>query len=118
MGFFFAEPPTRAARLRTAAMRLAAELDGARLYQAAAYASMAGDAIQAAGPPLTEAEGRSRIGVRDDEKGNDVDLDFTLDEQNRVWMIREGDCHIIGRTQAVCLEMRKFLANVALGRDR
>lgn len=42
------EPPCPddpdAARLRDAALRLAAELDGAGLYKAAAYAAMAADA--------------------------------------------------------------------------
>jgi hypothetical protein len=33
-------------------------------------------------------------------------------------MIREGDCHMIGRTEAVCAEMRRFVAGVALGDDR
>ena len=43
-----------------------------------------------------------------------VDLDFELDEHGRVWMIRERDCHIIGRTNAVCAEMRRFLRAVLL----
>ena len=30
-------------------------------------------------------------------------------------MIRDGDCHIIGRSGAVCAEMRRFLAGVVLG---
>jgi hypothetical protein len=29
-------------------------------------------------------------------------------------MIRDGDCHIIGRRNAVCAEMRRFLAVLAL----
>jgi hypothetical protein len=33
-------------------------------------------------------------------------------------MLREGGCHIIGRTGAVCAEMRRFLASVVLGDDR
>lgn len=99
-------------------MRLAAELDSARLYQAAAYISMAGDSI-----PCDVAQDRLRQ-AQDDRPGDggrpdstDIDLDFTLDEQDRVWMIREGDCHIIGRTDAVCAEMRRFLADVASGGD-
>ena len=107
-------------RLRDAARRLAAALDRARLYKAAAYAAMAGDAVQAA----AEAEGGSRIPElpqgrhgRDDDEGAEVDLDFTLDGQGRVWMIREGDCHILGRTEAVCAEMRRFLTCVAAGGD-
>ena len=94
-------------------MRLAAELDGARLYRAAAYASMAVDSIGRA----AEGEGGSRIRVREDGRGADVDLDFTLDGQGRVWMIRDGDCHILGRTDPVCAEMRRFLAGVAAGGD-
>ena len=42
----------------------------------------------------------------------DVELEFELDEHGRVWMIREGDCWIIGRVGAVCAEMRRFLAEV------
>jgi hypothetical protein len=100
--------PASIERLRNAAMRLAAELDEARLFQAAAHVSMGADAINR-GPAteLTAAQLRT-----------DIELEFEFDEHGRVWMIREGDCHIIGRTEAVCLEMRKFLANVALGRDR
>jgi hypothetical protein len=94
-------------------MRLADELDEARLYRAAAYASMAGDAV---GAPAG-GEGGSRIQVRDDGLGAVVDLDFTFDGQGRVWMIREGDCHIIGRTGPVCDQMRRFLAGVAAGGD-
>lgn len=89
-------------------MRLAAELDEARLYQAAAYASMVADAID-----------QSRDGAACDvDMRTDVDLDFELDEHGRVWMIREGDCHIIGRTNAVCAEMRRFLNSVVLGDSR
>jgi hypothetical protein len=100
--------PASIERLRNAAMRLAAELDEARLFQAAAHVSMGADAIdRGPAPELTAAQLRT-----------DIELEFEFDEHGRVWMIREGDCHIIGRTEAVCLEMRKFLANVALGRDR
>ena len=85
-------------------MRLAAELDEAGLFLPAAYISMAVDGILAGcGPP--EAE----------DMRTDVELQFELDEHGRVWMIREGDCHIIGRTHAVCAEMRRFLAAAVLG---
>jgi hypothetical protein len=97
-----------AERLRGAAARLAAELDEAGLFRAAAYASMTADAAAEALPTAQ----------REAEMGTDVELDFTLDEHGRVWMIREGDCHIIGRTNAVCAEMRRFLASVARGEDR
>jgi hypothetical protein len=30
-------------------------------------------------------------------------------------MIREGDCHVIGRRGAVCAEMRRFLRAAVLG---
>jgi hypothetical protein len=43
-----------------------------------------------------------------------VELEFEVDEHGRVWMIREGDCHIIGRRNAVCSEMRRFLRMVLL----
>jgi hypothetical protein len=100
--------PASIERLRNAAMRLAAELDEARLFQAAAHVSLGADAInRGPAPEPTAAQLRT-----------DIELEFEFDEHGRVWMIREGDCHIIGRTEAVCLEMRKFLANVALGRDR
>lgn len=85
-----------------------AELDEARLHQAAAYASMAVDVIERSAGAEVHAKAMR----------TDVDLDFELDEHGRVWMVREGDCHIIGRTDAVCAEMRRFLAGVVLGDDR
>ena len=98
-----AEPPAppTAAELRYAAARLAAEMDRARLFQAAAYAAMAADAARA--PPLGEEAMRT-----------DIDLDFCVDEYDRVWIIFEGDCHIIGRRHAVCTEMTRFLASSVL----
>jgi hypothetical protein len=39
----------------------------------------------------------------------DVELQFELDEHGRVWIIRDGECDIIGRRNAVCAEMRRFL---------
>ncbi len=113
----FPPRPPAARRLHGTAVRLAAGLDEASLPLAAAYVSMAVDAI----------EGSSAFGqARDDVAGsrpegeavlNGVDLDFTLDEQGRVWMIREGDCHALGPAEAVCGEMRRFLAGVACGGD-
>ena len=85
-------------------MRLAAELDEAGLYRAAAYAGMAADATDDA-PKRPE----------DYDLRTDVELDFETDEHGRVWMIREGDCHIIGQTHAVCAEMRRFLVAVVVG---
>jgi hypothetical protein len=98
--------PLPTEHLRNAALRLAAELDDAALYKAAAYASMVADAI---------ADSRGETQVLD--LRTNVDLDFELDEHGRVWMIREGDCHIIGRRDAVCAEMRRFLRTVVLGDD-
>ena len=90
--------------LREAAMRLAAEMDAAGLYRAAAYAGMAADAtVDAAKRP------------EDYDLRTDVELEFETDEHGRVWMILDGDCHIIGRTHAVCAEMRRFLVTVVLG---
>lgn len=103
-----APPPTYpqpTQHLRNAAARLAAELDDVRLYRAAAYASMVVDAIdQSGGAPEPDGDMRT-----------DVELEFELDEHGRVWMIRESDCHIIGRTNAVFAEMRRFLREAALG---
>lgn len=94
--------PQPTQHLRNAAARLTAELDDARLYRAAAYASMVLDAIdQSGGEP--EPEG---------DMGTDVELEFELDEHGRVWMIREADCHIVGAKNAVCTEMRRFLQAV------
>jgi hypothetical protein len=93
-------------RFRNAASRLAAELDDARLYRAAAYASMAADAIDySGGEALSETDLRT-----------DVDLDFELDEHGRIWMIRQGDCHIIGRADATALKMLSFAREVLHGR--
>lgn len=97
--------PLPAQHLRNAAARLAAELDDAKLYKAAAYASMVADAIDA---------GQTAAG-HDDDMRTDVECDFELDEHDRVWMIREGDCYIIGRKNAVCVEMRRFLREVFMG---
>ncbi|MFL6843642.1 MAG: hypothetical protein ACJ8ER_02035 [Allosphingosinicella sp.] len=85
--------------LREIAMRLTPELDEARLYQAAAYVSMAVDAM-AQSPAAA---------VNDNVPRNDVECDFELDEHGRVWIILEGDCHIIGRKEAVRKEMWRFL---------
>ncbi|MBV8686816.1 MAG: hypothetical protein JOZ90_10590 [Alphaproteobacteria bacterium] len=60
-------------RLRDAALRLAAELDEARLYQAAAYASMVADAVdQSRGQPVSARAAAT-----------DVELEFELDEHGR-----------------------------------
>jgi hypothetical protein len=99
-------PPSEAGatiELRQRALQLATDLDQAQLYQAAAHASMVADAV-----------------ARNTEHGNDnspvadIELEFELDEHGRVWMIRDGDCHIIGRRLAVCTEMRRFLAAAAI----
>lgn len=100
--------PLPTQHLRNAAMRLAAELDEVRLFKAAAHASMAANAI---------AEGPAQL-LGGGEMRTDVGLEFEVDEHGRVWMIRDGDCHIIGRTNAVCAEMRRFLASIVLGDSR
>lgn len=87
-------------------MRLAAQLDDARLYRAAAYASMVADAIRSDGET-----------GRDEDMRMDLELDFELDEHGRVWMVREGDCYILGRKDPVCAKMRRFLRTVGLGDD-
>jgi hypothetical protein len=99
-----AAPPPGGAGLRAAAARLAAEFHRAGLFEAAAYAAMAADAARAA--PLGDEALRT-----------DVDLDFCLDEHDRVWIISESDCHIIGRRGAVCAAMRGFLALAVPGEE-
>lgn len=87
--------------LRGAAMRLAAELDEAHLYQAAAYASMVADAID--NDRGKEVDGSITL--------TDIESEFELDEHGRVWLIKDGDCFIIGRKLAIIIEMRRFLSN-------
>lgn len=87
--------------LRGAAMRLAAELDQAHLYQAAAYASMVADAID-------NNRGKE---VNSSITRTDIESEFELDEHGRVWLIKDGDCFIIGRELAIIIEMRRFLSN-------
>lgn len=90
-------PPVE--QLRAAAMRLTAELDQARLHQAAAYVSMAVDAM--AGEP--------EAAVNDNVFRSDVECQFEVDEHERVWMYRDGDAHIIGRKDYIRTEMWRFL---------
>jgi hypothetical protein len=85
--------------LRDAAMRLTAELEEARLFHAAAYVAMAIDAM----------DRRLPAPWNDNSPRTDVECEFELDEHDRVWMILEGDCHIIGRKAAVRREMWRFL---------
>jgi hypothetical protein len=143
-----ADPPLPSApaahHLHADAVRLAARLDKAGQLLAAAYVSMAVDAIEGSAAfgqgrddPSTGSGRAGRAGSRDqseamvngvlrqaqdDRSGGGVapvaiDLDFTLDEQGRVWMIREGDCYVLGPTDPVCGEMRRFLTSVAAGGD-
>ena len=107
-------------------MRLAAGLDKAGLCLAAAYVSMAVDAIEGSAAfrqgrddPSTGSGRAGRSGSRDRDEAvlNGVDLDFTLDAHGLVWMINDGDCHRLGGGEAVCAEMRRFLAGVAAGGD-
>ena len=92
-------PPAPVEQLRNSALRLTAELDEARLYQAAAYASMAVDAM----------EREPELAMNDNHLWSDVECEFELDEHDRVWMIRDGDCHIIGRKEYIRKEMWRFL---------
>lgn len=85
--------------LREAAMRLTAELDQARLHQAAAHVSMAVDAMAKA----------PDAAVNDNVFRSDVECQFEVDEYERVWMYRDGDCHVIGRKDYIRTEMWRFL---------
>jgi len=97
------EPPSTDQRpanhLRDAATRLTADLSEARLYQAAAYVAMAVEAMDTSVPAA----------LNDNRPRTDVECEFELDEHGRVWMIREGGCHMIGRKDAVRAEMWRFL---------
>lgn len=48
----------------------------------------------------------------DNHPSMDVQVEFELDEHGRVWMIRDGDCMIIGRKDGICDEMKRFLADI------
>ena len=85
--------------LRAAAMRLTAELDQAGLHRAAAHVSTAVGAM--ADPP--------EPAVNDNVFRSDVECQFEADEYERVWMYKDGDCHIIGRKDYVRTEMWRFL---------
>jgi len=101
----FNEPPIPVPSLealRAAAMRLTAELDQARLHQAAAYVSMAVDAM--ARPP--------EPAVNDNVFRSDVECQFEVDEYDRVWMYREGDAVIIGRKDYIRSEMWRFIRTI------
>lgn len=93
------EPPLEPDRLRSLAIRLTGELDHARLHQAAAYVAMAVDAM-ASDPDDA---------VNDNKFKSDVECQFELDEHGRVWMVRDGDCSIIGRKDYIRMEMWRFL---------
>jgi hypothetical protein len=85
--------------LRDIATRLTGELDQARLYLAAAYVAMAVEAMEAAPAGA----------VNDNPPRTDVECEFVLDEHDRVWLILDGDCRIIGRKEYVRREMWRFL---------
>ncbi|HEU0134981.1 MAG TPA: hypothetical protein VFR28_09170 [Allosphingosinicella sp.] len=91
--------PLPTGRLRNSALRLMAGLDEARLYQAAAHVGMAIEAMEMEPAPA----------VNDNKPGGDSEGRFELDRDGRVWMIRDGDCHIIGRKDYVRTEMWRFL---------
>ncbi|HEU0099140.1 MAG TPA: hypothetical protein VFQ67_10230 [Allosphingosinicella sp.] len=51
---------------------------------------------------------RIRAGRRDDRNyRSDVEWEFEVDEYDRVWMYRDGDCQIVGRKNYVRTEMRR-----------
>ena len=89
-------PPVE--QLRADAMRLTAELDQARLGRAAAHVSMAVAAMAEAPEPA----------VNDNVFRSDVECEFEVGA-GRVWIIKDGDCHIIGRKDYVRTEMWRFL---------
>jgi len=99
-----ADPPSvevlPADALREAAVRLTAELDLARMHQAAAYVSMAVAAM---------AKDPGGAAAKDRTYGSDVECAFEVDEYDRVWMYRDGDCEIIGRRNYIRTEMWRFL---------
>ena len=97
------EPPPpgagKAARLRKAGLRLAAELDEARLYQAAAHVAMAVDAMAR----------KPDSAVNDNPAGADIECYFDLDAHGWVWMYLEGDPFVLGRKAEVRKEMWRFI---------
>ena len=50
--------------------------------------------------------------TNDNGPATDVELQLDLDEHGRVWATIDGDCHIIGRRDAVRAEMIRFLAEI------
>ena len=113
----FAGNPDAAARLRAEARRLAGEMEAAGFRAAAELVAVAAEGVFGASGGEERTEGRWTPDQVRGDGGADVGLEFELDEHGRVWMIREGDCWIVGRRDAVCAEMRRFLASVvAAGR--
>lgn len=49
------------------------------------------------------------VALIDQDLHSDVECEFELDEHGRVWIIRDGDCHIIGRKEYIRKEMWCFL---------
>ena len=92
-------PPASIEQLRNSARRLIAGLDEVRLYQASAFVALALEAM-ALGPARA---------VNDDRPRSDSECEFELDEQERVWMVLDGDCHIIGDKGHLRTEMWRFL---------
>ncbi|MGA9580440.1 MAG: hypothetical protein WBR13_00545 [Allosphingosinicella sp.] len=90
-------PPTEP--IRQAALRLMARLDDVRLHQAAAYVRLAVEAMAQDPAPA----------VNDNKARPDSECAFELDDYDRVWMIRDGDCHLIGNKDYMRTEMWRFL---------
>ncbi len=91
--------PLPSGHLRLAAVRLAGQLDSAKLHQAAAYVSMAVDSMPSDGPR----------GANDDRLRSEAECEFELDDYDRVWMHLDGDCQIIGRRDYIRTEMWRFI---------
>ncbi len=47
--------------------------------------------------------------VNDNVFRSDVECQFEVDEYERVWMYRDGDCSIIGHKDYIRTEMWRFL---------
>ena len=105
-------PPLSPQRLLAISLLLAAELDKAGFSAAAACAAMAADRIGGGGRTVREAlrDGSSTgSALPQDERNREVEMELAVDADGRAWMIREGDCLLLGERERVCAEMRRFL---------
>lgn len=88
------------ARLKVAALALEEEMEAAGFVLAAAYLSLAAKGLEAGMP---SDWGRPARVLEGDE------IAFELDEHERVWLVRDGACDVIGRREEVVGEMRRFI---------